>query len=160
MTPSLLTALCKPLTAIRPAIVDPACGDGELLHAAANTDRDAPPPYIGTEHLLGIAPDHGLAASAVGHSVLSSSKGVTGSNLKLWQARYDDPALPELLSALNTTWDCVVTRVSNPVDAVGLWTLIHSRLSKRGEGMVLAENTAAASAISSFIVHPFCHAFL
>jgi hypothetical protein len=145
MTPSLLTALCKPLTAVRPAIVDPACGDGELLHAAANTDRDAPPPYIGTEHLLGLAPDHGLAASAAG---------VTGSNLKLWQARYDDPALPELLSALNITWDCVVTRVSNPVDAVGLWTLIHSRLSKRGEGMVLAMNPSTASSLSSFIVHP------
>ena len=138
MTPSLLTALCKPLPAIRPTIVDPACGDGELLYAAANTDRAAAPPYIGTERLLGLGPDHGLAASAAG---------VTGSNLRLWQARYDDPVLPELLSALNTTWDCVVTRVSNPVDAVGLWTLIHSRLSKRGEGMVLAENTAAASAI-------------
>ena len=141
MTPSLLTALCKPLPAIRPTIVDPACGDGELLYAAANTDRAAAPPYIGTERLLGLGPDHGLAATSPGSSLGA------GCQLRLWQARYDDPVVPELMGALNLSWDCVVSRVSDPGEAVKLWSSIQSNLSKRGEGMVLAMNPPTAAAI-------------
>ena len=146
MTPSLLSALCRPLAAVRPTIVDPACGDGELLRAAANSSTAAPHPYSGTENLLGMNPDRGLE---------EKQEGVTGPNLRLWRAPpgkvvgSEDAGLAEsLLEDVRCTWDSVVARVTGPDEARAVWGLIQRRISKKGEALIVALTPDAAEAFT------------
>jgi hypothetical protein len=145
MTPSLLSTLCRPLAAVRPTIVDPTCGDGELLRAAATSGTAAPRPYSGTENLLGMNPDRGLE---------EQRDGVAGPNLRLWRAHgkavgSGDAGLAEgLLEEVRCMWDSVVARVADPDHARAVWDLIQRRISKKGEALVIALTPAAAEAVS------------
>lgn len=145
MTRSLLSALCRPLAAVRPTIVDPTFGDGGLLRAAANASTAAPRPYAGTENLLGMNPERGLE---------EERDGVTGPNLRLWRAHgkavgTGDAGLAEsLIEDVRCAWDSVVARVADPDHARAVWGLIQRRISKKGEALILALTPAAAEAVA------------